>query len=549
MASWLKQRGKNRPFPQQHRRLSSASFWLEGLALPLAAIILEALPVSAWLQLGAAWLANDAAQVLLPTWGIIAFLLAAFGISRWLAAHPSLTRWPTVLISLGWVLSLLLAWYFRFYTPVGALWQSAWLVTLLADLQAGSGQFAGVLGMVLLLTYLWWRGLHLGRASIEFDEVSLRFKLGAAAVVLTLLFLGTIPPTVRSSLEVQLGFTLPVFLFAGLAALSLARLAEIQRTRRQRSDPQANPTRSWVVALLVLSAGLILLTLVIEQLFSYRTWLALIKALQPVWDGIATVLGWIALGLAYLLYWIFNPLVDWLRALLSSNQQSTPSRPIGATPPTLPQNGNGNGLPAEWEAIGQWVLIGVGVIVLLLILWRAFRLFASWRSADTEEEERENLGATRVLGEQLRNLLASLAARFQRRQPGEAPIEAQETGSTVRALYRRVLRQAQAQGQGRQAPETPDEFAQRLRPLLLEEPAKPVPSEENLSVQPTPPNKWPELPADPQQELAALTTAYEQTRYGDQEPSPEELQTLTEGLDHLLGRLAAYQGGISKPES
>jgi hypothetical protein len=523
MKSWLRQRGRNHLFPLQHQRLGTPSFWLEGLALPLATIALEALPVSAWLQLGAAWLVNDAAQMLLPTWTLFVLLLVAFGLSHWLAAHPTLKRWPTILISLGWVLSVLLAWYFRLYASSGALWQSAWLGALFTDLRTGNDQFAGVLGLVLLLSYLWWRGLLLGRAKIEFEQVSRIFKLGAAAVALVLLFMGTIPPAVRSGLEVPLGFTLPAFLFAGLAALSLARLAEIRRMRRERSDPQANPTRSWVVALLALSGGL-----------------------QPVWDAIGTVLGWLALGLAYVLYWIFHPLARFVRSLLSSGQQSNPSQPIGGTPPTLPQNGNGGGLPADWLAAGQWVLIGAGVLVLLLILWRAFRLFASWRSADTEEEERESLGATRVLGEQLRDLLTALAARFQRKRPVEAAKEEQEVGSTVRALYRRVLRQAKAQGRGRRPPETPTEFARRLRPLLVEEPAAAIPPVENLPAQPAPSHGRPELPVSSQQELAALTAAYEQARYGNQEASPEELQALTAGLDHLLGRLAEVQGSTPK---
>lgn len=488
---------------------------------------------------------SDAAQVLLPTWALLVVLLAAYALACWLAAHPTRKRWPTILISLGWSLSLVLAWYMRFYASSGALWQGAWLGALVADLRTGNNQFAGVIGLVLLNSYLWWRGLRLGRSRIEFEQISRTFKVGALAMVLALVFLGTLPPAVRRSLESDLGFILPTFLFVGLAALSLARLAEIRRGRRAGDDPQANPTRSWVMALLVLSGGLVLLTLVIEQFFSYNTWLVLIKALQPVWDGIGTVLGWIALGLAYVLYWIFDPLVHWLRSLLNGGHQTTPTQPIGSKPPTLPQNGNGNGLPAAWQAVGQWVLIGVGVIILLLILWRAFRVFATWRGPDAEEEERESLGATRVLGEQLRSLLAALAVRFQRKQLGEAPTEEQEPARNVRALYRRMLRQAQAQGRGRRAPETPAEFARRLRPLLVEEPPSVTSLGAHLPVQSPPPPEWAELPVASHQELAALTAAYEQARYGNQEASPEELQALTEELNHLLERLAAHQEGAS----
>ncbi|HEU5199206.1 MAG TPA: DUF4129 domain-containing protein [Ktedonobacterales bacterium] len=537
MILWRKRPGQGQP---RRLKLGSASFWLETIALPGCALALEAVVLGAWLQLFATWTSNDPAQALLPSWALFLILLAAFWLARWLAARRLRRRWPALVIILGWVVLLLIIWYLRLFRTSSAFWQVSWLATLLQDVQTDSGQISSAIGLAFIAAVLWWRGILLGRSRLEMEDISRSFKFGFGALVVALLLIGTASSHAREALGVQLGLALPIFLFLGLAALSLSRLADIRRRRRERSGSPADPTRSWMMSLLAISGALVLLVLGIEQLFSFQTWLALLAWLKPVGDAIVTLIGWIVLGIAFVFYWVYYLAAKGFLALFGGGQhKATSTQPPIITPPTLPQNSNSSGIPTEWQVIIRYSLIVIGAAILLLILWRAFRTFSSWRHDDAADEERESLGAARVMGAQLRALLAALAARFQRaategRGAGELP------ANTIRLLYRRVLQQAAMRGSTRASTETPQEFAQRLAPALLgQQAARPI------SLAPAD-GKTPDEPRLSQQttsdaDLEALTAAYEQARYGNREPSPPEVTALSERTEHLLRRLGQGQ--------
>ena len=521
---------------------ADSSFWLETIFLPLGLLALQALPLSACLQLGAAWVTKDAAQALLPTWALLLILLLAFWMARWLTGPSAPGRWAFFLAWICGLITLPFAWYARFYTSSGPFWQSGWLSALWQDFQGNEGQAAGVVGIFILLALLWWRGLRLGRNQLELEQIARSFKVGFAGLVVPLLLLGTVDSVARVGLGVRLGLILVFFLFAGLVALSLARLAEIRRVRRVRGSAQADPTRSWVIAMLALSGALVLGLLGIEQAFSYHAWLAAVSALQPIWDAISTVVDWIALGLGFVIYWVLYPLVQLAQWLFGSGQNSN-SAPPNPLKFILPSGSNTISLPVEWLTVGRWVLLCVGVAILIVILFRVFRGVVARRRSHDADEERENLRAAGILRAQLRALLARLAARFQRKSSAETEELDTAAGSAVRRLYRQVLRQAQARGLGRNSPETPDEFARRLGPALTKQPMSSIPSPASLVDKTPAASQSPNSSHAPDADLAALTTAYEQARYGNQEPLSTQLPALTSNADHLLARLAQTQSG------
>jgi hypothetical protein len=318
---------------------------------------------------------------------------------------------------------------------------------------------------------------------------------------------------------------LPGFLFIGLAALSLGRLSEIRHARRAKGATHADPTRLWVMALLVLSATLLLVFLGIEQAFSDQAFLGVASAVQPLWNGITAVVGWLAVGLAYLIYWILYPFDLLIHWIFRNGRPAANQTPQSAIPQT-PHAKGAAALPTEWLDAGHWALIALGVLLLLLILIRAFRGFAARRRDDDQDEEREDLGAVNVLGAQLRALLANLAARFQSRPSAEDEGNSLSERS-VRALYRRVLRQAAARGLGRRTAETPQEFARRLGSVIARLPGDAA--SENVAVA-----------AD--HDLEALTAAYEQARYGEYELSATQIDALTPDVERLLERLGQQTG-------
>ncbi len=522
--------------PQRQRRMSlgTGSFWLETIALPLGMLALQVLPLGALLQLLAAWTTNDIDQALLPTWALLVLLIEAYYLARWLAEGHGFKGGVAVLVSLSALVTLLVVWYLRLYAESGPFWQATWLSELAADFSAVfSSRMIAAIGVVLLLVALWWRGLRLGQYDIEHEPVLRSFKVGFATLVVALLLSGTVKPSVRDALLVQLGLTLPVFLFVGLSTLSLGRLAEIRRGRRAQGATQADPTRSWLIAMLALSGALVIVLLAVEQAFSYQAFLGVVAALKPVWDGISAVVGWIAVGVGFVLYWLLNPLSQQIQAIFNNknpnNQQLVnPPKPD----PKLVGKGT-NTLPTEWLVAARWVLIVIGVIILLVVFARIFRSIAARLREDEADEEREDLGASGILGAQLRALLDGLAARFQRKPAAEEESDA-EPGHSVRALYRKLLRQAAALGWRRRATETPQEFAQRLGPAVAGQPVA-LASHTPISASEGQGNAAPEL--------EALTKAYEQARYGDSEPPPGRVAALSSDVDRLLQRLAQRPSG------
>ncbi|HEU5366871.1 MAG TPA: hypothetical protein VFU69_00340, partial [Ktedonobacterales bacterium] len=160
MRLWHRQRGETSP--QRRLRLGTGSFWLESVALPLGLLALQALPLGALLQLGAAWVTNDANQPLLPTWALLLLLAEAFYLARWLTQHPTLKGWTPLFIAIGALVTLLIVWYARIYAGSGPIWQEAWLIAVFHDFQALGARIAAPVGAIALLALLWWRGLQLG---------------------------------------------------------------------------------------------------------------------------------------------------------------------------------------------------------------------------------------------------------------------------------------------------------------------------------------------------------------------------------------------------
>ncbi len=472
------------------------------------------MPIGALLILGAAWQANDPTQVLLPVWALLVIELGVFWLGRWLLTLSwSRRRLNTLLVILG-LLLLILAWYVRFYQDSGPLWSFGWLSASLDGLTQDDTQAITLVALAVLLAVLCLRGMTLAREPKDYDMISRNFKVGFALLILPFVFSGAFPPQIRDVLALQLGLLLPLFLFLGLSALSLARLAEIRRERRGAGGSPPKLLRRWLLAMLSVSGALALLLLALELIFSYHTLQALIAALQPLVDAVGTVLGWLVIAVSYAFYGIYLLIYLGFKALYALLKRESDLSQISQPNPTnsLPPNSNPPGLSDGWFAFGRWALIVLAVVVLITFLLRAL-LAVKPQDTVNAEEERETLDALSMLGAQLRGLFAWMAARFRWQGAQGAGSGDGLSAASVRALYLRVLTRVAALGLGRRAQETPQELAERLVVAL--------PSSEAVVLT----------------DLAVLTTAYEQARYGEQEPPPGRLTTLQESTDRLLSYL------------
>ena len=174
-------------------------------------------------------------------------------------------------------------------------------------------------------------------------------------------------------------------------------------------------------------------------------------------------------------------------------------------------------IAAQWLLVGRWVLLAVLLVVAATALVSMLRRFVEVRRVWEFEEERESLDAANILGMQVRQLLDGL----RNRGASEPASEALASG-TVRRAYRDVLAAASQAGVRRRQQETPDEFAQRLRRHVSDQPASAgIPPEADLA-------------------LATLTEAYDAARYDEHLQDAVAVPVVVAAQTVLLRWLRSY---------
>jgi hypothetical protein len=511
------------PNPSTPVRPERAGWWssrrASGLALALGEALLETLPVTIWLQTAATFLTGDPGVSALPFWYALAVVAAAGALGR------ALRRSPPGVVLLAALPALAIAVFIAFRispaayggVPGGPL-DTRWLAALGGDLARGAPALGNLLGLVILTSYLVWRGLLLGLRTPTLDTVRTKFIV-SFAVVLAAVTVAAIVPFARGQalLTGRLALLLPFAAFVGLATLALARSAAAPDAGGFAGQSGRRPWLSLALAL----AGIILgVALVLSVVFSYDNLLAALDALGPIGQALVVALEWLAYGIAYLLFLILNGVVTFIQRLSNQAMRNINPPPPPPAPHVCPKAGCPIQQAAPLLTIIAVVLAAIVVLALIVLLvyiiYRSLRLLRGRMAQTDEYEERESLDARALLGAQLRGLFQGL---FQRRAPASAE-EPLPVGS-VRYVYREVLRVAAALGLGRRSAETPDEYALRLAAAGAS--------------------------AETEGDLAALTSAYDQARYGEVEPEDErQRDTRTRG-ERIVAWLRRWARDRSPP--
>ena len=378
----------------------------------------------------------------------------------------------------------------------------------LSDLASGPRAF--LLGAELLFAlWLWRRSLGRARLGFAYEPLSTTFKIGLGALLFIMLFVLLIPQA--QQILPMLESSLTIFFFSGLITLSLARLGTLRQVRLA-SGRQADPTRAWLGALTLFSSLLIALVFLLEAVFSYTSFLWVLHALQPVWDALGTVVGW----LLFLIVIVLTPFLDlasWLIGLLRSGgakPQAPISSPINPltrlNPRQLVQ------LPPELLIVGRWLVLGIAVLALLLLVRASIRRWFLPYDTEQIEETREHL-------ERLAPQREPRSARKKRRTNDARAIGPLDS---ARAYYRLLLHTvARTRPElAHQQDETPLEYEQRLRGQV-----ETLLAEQVQAAQPQPPET---------SVLQTLTREYMAERYGQQPPSAAQQSYLRRWMPHLL---------------
>ncbi len=418
----------------------------------------EAAWLYAWsIGLGA-WLGGSRASVLaLPL--LVALLLVATVATRLTVEGKQASRLVRVALALAGLVgaglaglaAIPLAEHWGRWTEVGALVQKT---------EAGFRTAAA--GVLALLA--WWRGIAIARERPSLWHVEGDFRLGVFALAGVLVVAALVGPAAAPALDSLIPPTL-VLVFVNLVGMPLARVADESGRPRHAGDAALTPSGPWLGMLLGVVTGLLLVTLVLAQVFTFERIGAL---LDPLWGPLGTVfwalfyaiflpLGFLVEGLIYVFRLIIRP----------GGEPPAPPQPMDMNwVDQLRNQERSNALPPELMLAVKVILaLALGAVVVALLARAVFRFHDWWRGDDVEEE-RELVWSWPGLAVVWQWLLARLRPRpprlvatlFARRADGDTDA----FGGSIRELYRQFLALGAAIGRARDPAETPLEYERRL---------------------------------------------------------------------------------------
>lgn len=390
--------------------------------------------------------------------------LAAFGLRALLSLDPDLGVARAVTVVAAVLSTLAVTWYAQYEAAYGPL-DLRWLGTLLATAADLFRPHPGLLATLVGCALLWWRGVALATAPLDFEDLGGRFRVGLAA----LLVLHVVRLLAGSARAVAagtdgLGLAVMAFFFCSLTALALGRLQEVDRPDVDGERLRTN--RQWLGLLLAAVLGELLLAGVAAALFSGDLMGVITTPLGWLSDGLGRLVVGVLLLVGYGVEWLIYG-VQWLLSALGiAPSLQLPEMPA---PPNFDEAqeeaAQSAGLPPELVAGMKVAVVALVVGLALLLLARAlFRQRADRNPA--EDEERESVWSWDEARGDLRGLMNRLFGRLRGSGTALADLAGaaarHDDLTTVRGVYRALLRTAEREGAPRRPEQTPREFGETL---------------------------------------------------------------------------------------
>lgn len=487
--------------PASSARARRPFSWVEYIAIPIALSVMEAQPLALALIVITQVLSAGTALSPLEAGGITLLELALLWwamFTEHLARRAGKRRRTFWLHLISWIVAVALL--IGPYTPS--------LLKAQDILQA--------LILLALITWLWRHGIANAQIGFEYNRISISFKIGFGIALGALLIATAVP--VFSPLRSALPTALPVFFLSGLIALSLTRLG-VLRAARLTPGSHADPTRPWLLALTILSVGLIVLVVIVESIFSFSALEAIVITLNPLWNAIGTVIYWLLYGIVFLL----SPIFYLVSFILNALRGSSPPPKVHISSPISAkvQSNHSQALIAQAAGVGRWVLLALALFAIALLVVATVRRWFMSNQDESVEEVREGLDARSLLMRRLREWLS------RRRQQAELEITLEPLDPmSARAHYRELLQKIAVTDEilTRRQSETPDEYERRLNAFLREQAQKTQGPGDMLSPVPS-------------ITLDSLTHDYEEERYGGKSTSAARQARWQVWMPQLILRL------------
>ncbi len=386
----------------------------------------------------------------------------------------------------------------------------SWVFSFGHDIVNHSPAATALPPLLLVLAYVWWRGLRLGSDPPDYSTVMRRFKFGIIAMVAVTVASIAIPGALQLHVTGVLGFLLPAEVFSGLVAAALGRMAQNQANRDSDAYLVTND-RLWLGTAMIMALVAVGFSLLINLVVNYQSVGSLLTLLGPIGPLISKAATLLVDGLAQVLRFLFNWIIGSIKPVPGHSTKITTPVPKGKA---AKGNLKAIHIPSLWLKIAEILLeVAAIVVVILLFLWLVRTIITHKRPHEAVlDEERESLDASSLFRSQLHEFLAGL--RPARSSTPKDPL----TPGSIRYLYRGFLEAANKRGLPRQISETPDEYGARLSTLTALHGTEPQPGGER-----TP--------------LEVLDESYNSTRYADRQPGEEEMSYIRKQVKTLISRL------------
>ena len=354
-------------------------------------------------------------------------------------------------------------------------WAIDWLINDAPGGYTSRGVFGAILGVLL-----WWRGTRVASNEFPTDDLSFTFRVGMLVLVAALIY--------DLNTDESLSTFPMVFLFFGSSLIGLSAGHLLEESRHSAGE------RTWPKAIGATVAGIttfgLLVALVNRGVLSFLS-----KPATAALEALARGVLW---GIIAPIAFVFDVVVGWLISLLGifrgereQPQEEEINPEIQGFLETLQeeQAAASEGFATVLQII-EWALVAIVVVIVLLILGRAFRRVLRGRDRGTDGQRDSMAQDANPVGDVAKlalRLVPDVLKRPQRkgyRVPDGPPgiVEAFR-------LYYDLLDTAEEHGITRRKYDTPTEFQGRLEGTFPSDVVRPSTETFNLAI-------YADVPAD-----------------------------------------------------
>jgi Domain of unknown function (DUF4129) len=439
---------------------------------------------------------------------LLVLMLFAFNLTRLMSSVqlPPRHQQTVMAVTLFLIIIVTLPTFFHNGSPI---FRFGWVAELLQAINEPESnlwpQDMIVFGTIVLV---WSRGLKLGRREYSIGRAGLRLRVGGLLIAPLVVWAASTRLFWDSSPYILL------FFLAGVTAVALIRAEEIEKSQSGQTVA-LNPR--WLTAVLLTSLLITFLAGTVAILISGESANQIVGWMAPAWNSLR-IMGAVALSTLFFLLipflelfdmlanWIGNILLDvivpWIAAQWAFFGKIVGKFFIDQRIPLLPQEENSGLISLETPFIfeeiknssdqlsrnGQIIIILLAIAIILLVALLVNRLY---RQTAVIVRQSERIQANEEELPEDNNFLRRLLGRL-------GILRDWQTAVSIRRIYRKMLRAADASGYPRLDSETPYEFLKTLS------------------------QTWPEN----RQETQLITTAYVKIRYGELPETEQELQAI-----------------------